>query len=454
VPARYRPATAEPQPAWVRDAPRETQRIHLGTVPGYGPPPVSLPANGRPADEVLTELESFKARDVAWREGRAFTLAYSAGPEVLELQARSYEAYLAENGLNTDAFPSLGRIQREVVGTVAEWFDGGDEAAGFLTTGGTESLVLAVLAARERGRAERGEERPNMVVPTTAHAAFEKGAHYFGVESRRVPVGPDWRADPAAMAAAADEHTVLFVASAPQYPQGVIDPVAEVAALAAERGVSCHVDACMGGVTLTYLRRLGEDIPPWNFEVPGVTSISVDLHKYGYTAKGASVLVHRTKQLRRFQTFVTDNWLGGLYGSSGVLGTKSGGAWAAAWAVMQHLGDDGYLRLTGVARDACLRLAEGIGAIPDLRLLAPPETTLLSFGAADPGVLDVFAVADALWHRGWYVDRQGPPPSLHCTVNAIHEHRIDGFLADLREAVATVRTGHSHGDQGAYGTVE
>jgi len=415
---------------------------------------VPLPAHGRPADEVLAELESFKGRDVRWRDGRAFTLAYNAGPEVLHLQARAYEAYLAENGLNTDAFPSLARLQREVVGTVAEWLHGGEEAAGFLTTGGTESLVLAVLAARERARAERGEERPNMVLPASAHAAFEKGAFYFGVESRRVPVGPDWRADPEAMAAAADEHTVLFVASAPQYPQGVVDPVADVAALAADRGVSCHVDACMGGVTLPFLRRLGEPVPAFDFEVPGVTSISVDLHKFGYTAKGASVLVHRTKQLRRHQTFVTDNWLGGLYGSSGVLGTKSGGAWAAAWAVMQHLGDDGYLRLTRVARDATLELAAAVEATPELQLWAGPEATLLSFGAREPERLDVFAVADALWRRGWYVDRQGPPASLHCTVNAVHEHRIPEFVAALRESVGEVLAASATGDQGAYGTVE
>jgi sphinganine-1-phosphate aldolase len=415
---------------------------------------VPLPAHGRPADEVLADLESFKAHDVRWRDGRAFTLAYNAGPEVLELQARAYEAYLAENGLNTDAFPSLARLQREVVATVAGWLGGDEEAAGFLTTGGTESLVLTVLAARERGRAERGEERPNMVLPASAHAAFEKGAFYFGVESRRVPVGPDWKADVEAMAAAADEHTVLFVASAPQYPQGVVDPVAEVAALAEERGVSCHVDACMGGVVLPFLRRLGEPVPPFGFEVPGVTSLSVDLHKFGYTAKGASVLVHRTKQLRRYQTFVTDNWLGGLYGSSGVLGTKSGGAWAAAWAVMQHLGDEGYLHLTRVARQATLELAAAVDATPGLVLRAWPESTLLAFGAVEPERLDVFAVADALWRRGWYVDRQGPPASLHCTVNAIHERLIPEFVAALRESVDEVLAASAHGDRGAYGTVE
>jgi glutamate/tyrosine decarboxylase-like PLP-dependent enzyme len=210
----------------------------------------------------------------------------------------------------------------------------------------------------------------------------------------------------------------------------------------------------MGGVTLTYLARLGETIPPWNFAVPGVTSISVDLHKYGYTAKGAGVLVHRDKRLRSYQTFVTDNWLGGLYGSSGLLGTKSGGAIAAAWAVLHHLGEHGYRRVTAAARAACLELAATIGTIPELRLLAEPQVTLLAVAATDPAALDVDAVADVLRAEGWYVDRQGPPPSLHCMVNAVHSGRIADFGAALRSAVAEVAGRRSVGGRSAYGTVE
>ena len=415
---------------------------------------MTMPQRGMSRDDVFTRLEDYTTGDVRWREGRAFTLAYNAGPEVVALAEEAYRRFATENGLNTHAFPSLQRIQSEVVQIVADWFEGGEQAAGFITSGGTESLLLAVKGARERGRRERGITQPNVVLPTTAHAAFEKGCYYFGVESRRIPVGDDWRADVASMEAAIDDDTVMVVGSAPQYPQGVIDPIAGIAALAAARGINCHVDACMGGVTLTYLARLGVEVPPWNFSVPGVTSISVDLHKYGYSAKGCGVLVHRNKQLRSYQTYVTDNWLGGLYGSSGVLGTKSGGPWAAAWAVLHHLGDDGYLRLTAAARQACLQLAEAVQATPELRLRAWPESTLLAFGAADPELLDVFAVADALWTKGWYLDRQGPPASLHCTVNAIHEGKIDKFVADLRAAVAEVMQAAASGEQGAYGTVE
>ncbi len=412
-----------------------------------------LPDAGRPANDIFRELQSFRTGDVRWREGRAFTLTYYAGEEVAAVQEQAYAAYLSENGLNTDAFPSLRMLQNDVVDTVSSWLHGAPTAAGFMTSGGTESILLAVRAARERGRVERSISSPDMVLPTTAHAAFEKAADYFGVRSIRVAVGADWRAEPDAMREALTDNTVLVVASAPQYPQGVVDPVATIASVAEERGIPCHVDACMGGVTLPFLERLGEAISPWDFRVSGVTSISVDLHKFGYTAKGASVLLHRSKAMRSYQTFVTDNWLGGLYGSSGILGTKSGGAMAAAWAVMHHLGQDGYLNLTRRARVATLALATGIDAIPELTLRARPDTTLVAFGAADGSDIDIFGVADYLWRRhGWYVDRQGPPDSLHCTVNAVHDDRIDAFLEDLREAIGV--SAGVVGRQGAYGTVE
>jgi glutamate/tyrosine decarboxylase-like PLP-dependent enzyme len=267
-------------------------------------------------------------------------------------------------------------------------------------------------------------------------------------------VRSDWRADVEAMRAALDDQTVMVVGSAPQYPQGVVDPIVEIAELADTRGINCHVDACMGGVTLPYLGRLGYQLPPWDLSVTGVTSISVDLHKFGYTSKGASVIVHRTKRLRAYQTFVTDNWLGGLYGSSGMLGTKGGGAIASAWAVLHHLGDDGYLRLTAGARRSAERLAAAVASIPGIVLRAEPDATLVAFGAVEPDKLDVFAVADELWRRGWYVDKQGPPASLHCTVNAVHERTLDDFVAALGSSIETVREAKAAGGAGSYGTLE
>jgi len=415
---------------------------------------MALADEGMSPQAIFSHLDELKIDDVRWRDGRAFTLVYYGGADVLAVAEEAYRKYSSENALNTDAFPSLRMLQSEVVGFVADWLQAGADGAGFMTSGGTESILMAVKAARERGRREFGIDEPNIVLPASAHAAFEKGCYYFGLQSRRVAVQADWRADVGAMEAAIDDNTVLLVGSAPQYPQGVIDPITEIAEIAQSRDVNCHVDACMGGVTLTYLARLGERVPAWNFAVPGVSSISVDLHKYGYTAKGASVIMHRNKTLRGYQTFVTDNWLGGVYGSSGVLGTKGGGSMAAAWAVMRYLGHDGYMRVTEAARRACLELAAAVRQIPELVLRAEPDATLLAIGAANDDQLDVYAVADALWRRGWYVDRQGPPPSLHCTVSVVHDGKIDAFVSDLRASLDEVIEARRHGSQGAYGTVE
>lgn len=412
---------------------------------------MTFPEHGRPADEVLADLDALAADDVDWHGGRVFSLAYFASEEIYRVARTANDRFLSTNALNMAAFPSLRRMQNEVVAAVAGWLGGGEDAAGFLTTGGTESLLMAVKAARERGRTERGITEPDMVLPVSAHAAFEKAAHYFGVRSIRVPVGEDFRADPEAMAAAAGPNTVLVVGSAPQYPQGVIDPIPEIAAIATDLGANCHVDACMGGVTLPFLRRLGEDVPPFDFSVDGVTSMSIDLHKYGYTAKGASVIVHRDRSLRNHQTFVTDNWTGGLYGSSGVLGTKSGGPIAAAWAVLQHVGEDGYLRLTETARRATLRLRDRLEGIDGIDVLGDTPATLVAFRSTE---VDTFAIGDELASAGWYCDRQGPPDSLHCTVHAGHAETVDGFAEAVAAASASLGAGERRGEAGAYGTVD
>ena len=413
-----------------------------------------MPTKGWSADDVFEGLEAMRTRDVRWREGRAFSLAYHAGAEALAVAEEAYRRFSGENALSTDAFPSLKQIQAEVVAMAGVWLGATPSSAGFMTSGGTESILMAVKAARDRLLAERQIRQPNMVMPTSAHAAFAKAGAYFGVEVRRVAVGSDWRADVAAMQSQVDKNTVLIVGSAPQYPQGVVDDIVGIAKIATDAQINCHVDACMGGVTLAYLQRLGENIAPWNLQVPGVSSISVDLHKFGYTSKGASVIMYASKHLRSFQGFVTDDWLGGVYGSSGVLGTKSGGSMASAWAVMHFLGDDGYLRLTRQAREATLQLATVIRNTPELVLRAEPESTLLCFGAQDPSALNVFAVADELSKRGWYVDRQTPPDSLHCTVNAIHHDKIDWFARDLHESVSIALDQKTSGSVGTYGTVE
>ena len=355
-----------------------------------------LPQTGMSKTEIVDALQGYRAGDARWQDGKTFGMVYDAGREAHDVVEAVATMFLHENALNTNAFPSLARIQSEVVGITADLLHGAD-AAGFMTSGGTESILCAVKAARERGREERGITAPEMVLPASGHAAFHKAAHYFGVTVHKVPVADDWRADVAAMAAVVNDNTVLVVGSAPQYPQGVIDPIPELAELAASVDANFHTDACIGGFVLPFMEQLGEDVPPWDFRVEGVTTISADLHKLGYAPKGASVLLHRTKALRRYQTFVFDDWLGGFYASPGMQGSRAASPMATAWATLHHLGLEGYLRLTRETIDTRIRMVAGVRAIPGWRCSAsrPPNA---SPSASPPArdALDVFAVGDAL----------------------------------------------------------
>lgn len=415
-----------------------------------------LSQTGSPIDEVLAELEAKRGRDVDWRAGRAFGMVYNGGPGVHAVAEAAASLYLHENALNTKAFPSLGEIQSEVVRWTADLLHGPPSAAGFMTSGGTESILCGVLAARERGAKQRGIARPHMVVAESAHAAFHKAAHLFGLTLTKTPVKPDWTADVAAMAAAVTPDTVLVVGSAPQYPQGVVDDIPAIAQLAAQAGANCHVDACMGGFVLPFAELLGRPVPPWDFRVEGVSSISADVHKLGYAPKGASVILYRDKALRAYQTFMFDDWLGGFYASPNLQGTRSGLPMAAAWAVMRHLGIEGYRELTRATLANADALRAGIAAIPGIRVLGDGRFHLVAM-AADPNAeppVDMFALGDALLARGWFHDRQGPPDSLHSTVSNSNTGVIEAYLADLADCVAEV-SGRRAADRATnYATLE
>ncbi|HEY1012044.1 MAG TPA: aspartate aminotransferase family protein, partial [Herpetosiphonaceae bacterium] len=395
-----------------------------------------LPESGQSPEEVRARLEGLRARDVTWADGTVFSLVFAAGREVSAVAREAYAMFMAENGLNPSAFPSLRQMETEVVAMTAGLL-GGAEAAGNMTSGGTESILMAVKTARDWARATRPRiRRPELVMPVTAHPAFDKAAHYFDVRLVKVPVDGSFRADLRALRKAISGNTIMLVGSAPAYPHGAIDPIAAIAGLAAEREILCHVDACVGGFFLPFLRGLGRDVPPFDFAVPGVTSMSVDLHKYGYAAKGASVVLYRSAALRRHQLFAATDWPGGIYASPTMTGTRPGGAIAAAWAVMQHLGRAGYERLAGAVMEAVDRLRAGVAAIPGLRILGEPAMSILAL--AGDG-LDIYAVGDELAARGWHLDRQQSPPSLHLTINAVHVAHIERFLADLRAAAEQAR---------------
>jgi glutamate/tyrosine decarboxylase-like PLP-dependent enzyme len=387
--------------------------------------------------DVLAALEKMREHDLPTHGGRTLAYVYDSGlAEADQVGRTALASYASSNGLDPTAFPSLLQMENELVGHAARLLDAPDTVVGSVTSGGTESILLAVQTARD---AHPEVERPSMVLPSTVHAAFHKAAHYFGVRAVLVPVGPDFRADVDATIGAIDGTTVLVVASAPSYAHGVIDPVPAIAAAASARGVRCRVDACIGGWVLPYAQRVGRDVAPWTFAVDGVTSISVDLHKYAYTPKGASLLLHRTPALRKPQFFASADWPGYTMLNSTTQSTKSGGPLAAAWAVVKTIGDEGYDGLAEQVLDGVDRLLAGLLEIPALHVVAAPDSTLVALET--DGSCDVFTIADEMVAAGWYVQPQlsfaGRPPTLHLTLSAATAPHVEEFLSVLGDAVAT-----------------
>lgn len=409
-----------------------------------------FPSESSSVDDVLAEVRARRGDDFDWRGGKTFSLVYHPDDEDLDrLQEAVAREYLHENALNPFAFPGLTAMEMEVI----EWGSGllNGPGHGRLSSGGTESIFLAVQTMRDHARAKRGIAEPVLVTANTAHPAFAKAAKYLDVEHVKVPVGADGRADVSAMAAAMDERTGMVVGSAPCYPYGVIDPIAELAGLAAAAGVLCHVDACLGGLLLPFWERIGEPVPPWDFRVDGVTSISADIHKYGWTFKGASLILYRSKDLLAEQFFLYDDWPGGLYGSATTAGTRPASPIASAWATIRHLGEPGYVALARTLRDTVNVFRDGVEAIDGLVITHRPDMSVFEFGS-DPDVddpVDIGAVGDVMDDRGWHLDRQ--QGGLHLMLWPFHARVAEEFLADLRHAVANA--GESRGVAASYGGI-
>ncbi|GIE33540.1 aspartate aminotransferase family protein [Actinoplanes italicus] len=431
----------------------------------------ALPEKGVPGEQILAELRELRAGDLPTHGGRLFAYVYDPALDGLDDLARAAHALSAHvNGLDPTAFPSLLAMENALVGAAAKLLGGGPETVGSVTSGGTESLILAVKAARDAHPAIRS---PRLVVPATAHAAFAKAAHYLRVELDTVPVH-GLTADAEAMAAAITPDTVLIAASAPSYAHGVVDPIPEIAVIAAEHGIRFHVDACFGGWILPYLRRLGADLPGFDLSVPGVTSISVDLHKYAYAPKGVSILLHASEELRRPQYFAYAGWPGYTMINPVISSTRSGGPIAAAYATLRSIGDTGYLELARKTRESVAVLAAAVEATDGVRLYAPAGTSVVCLasdtadtdtdtddgadaggadadgadadgadtGGADTGA-DLFVLADELAARGWHTQPQmafgDMPPTIHLTVTAAVHATAPDFAADLADAVAAAK---------------
>ncbi|GAB4817396.1 hypothetical protein N2152v2_004442 [Parachlorella kessleri] len=416
------------------------------TAAGGAPAVTALPPQGLAPAKVQQLLSAKAQEDVRFEDegaSRVSGTVYLAGQEHMELLSEAYRMFTITNPMHADVFPSVRHMEAEVVAMTAGMLGGGPSGVpsvcGSMTSGGTESILTAVKASRDYMAATRGITEPELVVGVSAHAAFIKAAEYFKIRLVRLPVGKDYRLSGAAVRRAISRNTVLVVASCPGFPHGVMDHVEDIAKVTRRRGVPLHVDCCLGGFVLPFARRLGYPVPPFDFSVPGVTSMSVDTHKFGMAHKGTSVVLFRDASIRRHQfTSITD-WSGGLYISPGFAGSRSGALIATAWASLVHLGEEGFLQVTQRIMQAAKRFEAGVTAIPGLEVMGAPEMCVIAFKASDPRV-NIYTVNDLLSRKGWHLNALQHPAALHICITAAHDTAaIDQLLQDMRESVEEVK---------------
>jgi sphinganine-1-phosphate aldolase len=397
-----------------------------------------LPQKGMAKEDIIKKLGVYREDDLNWQSGKAFGYIFDPGTEILEFAKKIYNMFLSENALDFTVYPSLLSFENDLVSIMRNHLGGGDDVVGNFTSGGTESIILAVKAARDYYREKKPDiTEPEMILPTTAHAAFHKAAHYLNLKTVSVSVDPKtFKADVRETEKCINENTIFMVGSAPTYTQGVIDPIFELSEIARKNDIWFHTDACMGGFLLPFFKKLGKKVIDFDFSCPGVCSISVDLHKYAYTPKGASLILHRNSEQRNFQLFAFADWLGYTMINPTILSSKSGGPLAAAWAVLNHVGEDQYLDFAQKQYDIVQEIKEGIEKIPELYMMAEPEMTLLSFSSNQ---VSVFHIIDEMNLKGWYVQPalsfDNIPACIHLSVTLSNAGHSDAFIKDLKASV-------------------
>jgi sphinganine-1-phosphate aldolase len=409
-----------------------------------------IPEKGRDRDEVLAEMREMAELEAArWEDGYASGSVYNGDNDHIEFLNEVYALNSQANPLHTDLWPSAVKYESEIVAMTATMLGGGSigdgpgsdtGVCGTVSSGGSESIQLAMKTYRDFALATRGITEPEMIVPISAHAAFDKAAQYFGIEIIHIPTGPDYRADVAATEAAITDNTIVIVGSSPSFPHGVIDPIEELSELARSRGIGFHTDACLGGFVLPWAEKLGYPVPPFDFRLPGVTSMSADTHKYGYAAKGTSVVLYRSMELRHHQYFTITDWPGGLYASPTFAGSRPGALSAACWASLVSVGEAGYLDATGRILAVADEVKAGLRAgFPELEVMGDPLFVVAVRSAEDD--LDIYRVLDAMTARGWSLNGLHRPACFHLCVTQRHTQPgfTEHYLADLRAAIDEVR---------------
>eukprot|EP00045_Choanoeca_perplexa_P012944 m.144066 g.144066 ORF g.144066 m.144066 type:complete len:538 (+) comp16186_c0_seq2:2741-4354(+) len=420
-----------------------------------------IPEHGLTAEEILATMEDLRSKDVSAEDGRLFAYVYTtegdnhwplvrkafesatktdpSSADAKALVQEAYNMFSHENGLNPFAFPSLRRFETEVISMTASMLNGDANVAGSLTSGGTESILCIMKAYRDRARKVWPHiKKPEVVAPITIHPAFNKAAAYFDLTMVLVPVDDNSQVDVHAMSKAITNNAVLLVGSAPQYPHAVVDPIEDIAALAKKFGLPLHVDACYGGFMLPWIERLGYPVPKWDFRVPEVTSISADLHKYGWGAKGASCALFRNAELRSHLIYAYTEWPGGLFASPSFAGTRPGGYIAASWATLMYMGQDGYLRKAKQVMNTCQKLQAAVNKIPELTVVGTPHMTGFALKSIAQDV-NVLVVSDLLESKGWKCELQQKPATIHFSIMPHHTAVEDKLIADIQASVEQAR---------------
>jgi len=406
-----------------------------------------IPEKAIERPEILKEMEALKEQEESrWKDGFASGAVYHGDEEHIRFLNRVYALNSQTNPLHSDIWPSISKYEGEIVSMTASMLGGregnasGDpekQICGVVSSGGTESILLAMKTYRDWARDKKGITRPEMIVPVTAHAAFDKASQYFNIKIKHIPVDEHYRADVSAAREAITRNTIVMVGSAPSFPHGMVDPIEELSELARERGIGFHTDACLGGFVLPWAERLGYDVPPFDFRLPGVTSISADTHKYGYAAKGTSVILYRGLSLRRYQYFKATDWPGGLYFSATFAGSRPGALSAACWAAMLSVGQEGYLEATRRILETGEKIKKAIKKMPDLFVLGDP-LWVIAFGSK---TLDIYSVMDSMAEKNWSLNGLHKPSCVHLCITLRHTQPgvAERFIDDLRSAVAFVK---------------
>uniref|UniRef100_A0A8C1MTR6 sphinganine-1-phosphate aldolase n=1 Tax=Cyprinus carpio TaxID=7962 RepID=A0A8C1MTR6_CYPCA len=397
-----------------------------------------LPVQGLTHKQLLDKIREYETlSEVDWAKGKVSGAVYWGDEKLTDLLVKVYGEFAWSNPLHPDLFPGVRKMEAEVVRMACALFNGGPDSCGTVTSGGTESILMACKAYRDMAH-ERGIKHPEIIAPVSVHAAFDKAAHYFGMKLIHIPLDKKtMKVDVKAMRRAISRNTAMLVCSAPQFPHGIIDPIVEVAKLAVKYNIPFHVDACLGGFLIVFMEKAGFKLDPFDFRVKGVTSISADTHKYGYAPKGSSVVLYSDKKFRHYQYFVAPDWQGGIYASPSMAGSRPGGIIAACWATMMHMGEKGYVEATKKVIETARKIKAGIRQIDGVFVFGDPEVSVVALGS---DVFDIFRLSNALTSKSWNLNTLQFPSSIHICVTMLHTQPgvAEQFISDVKREVAII----------------